>query len=771
MDAANSHEIRTNGQAPAAPPAGLPHDDQPAGLPGLSPQHVADLRRSRLADGTIRDCGFRSVGATEAARILGWVRPPRGMGEFLAIPYFAPDGSPLEYTRLKPDRPRKDKAKKKSIKYEAPKGKPNRAYFPPATRAILADPAVPLLLTEGEKKSAKADQEGFYCIGIPGVWSWQKSRNADDPNAARVLIADLAAVAWQGRPVFIVFDSDAAEKREVAYAEWYLAEALTAAGAAVRVVRLPPGPDGAKCGVDDYLIGRGPDALRQLLDAAQAPARPPGAARAADKDAPTVEADDDPHRLARIYRAASRVQEQHDGKAVWTEALHYHRGEFLRYEGGSYQPVPSEDIRAELTASVKQEFERLGRKAAQARSEQDGDEEADAELTLVKRVTRSLVGDVLQALTGEAHVAAAREPPVWLKDPPAWPATEGIAGPKEILHVPSLIEGKPCLIPATPRLLTRTAIDYAVDLHAPAPTGWLTFLDQLWRDDPQAVAALQEAFGLALMSETKYKNIFMIVGPKRSGKGTLFRVLRRMVGAANVCSPTLASLSQNFGLWPLVGKSLALISDARLSGRADAAVVVERLLSISGEDDLTIDRKYLSPITIKLGTRIFIATNELPRLNDASGALVSRLVVLRLTKSFYGREDIGLTDRLLTELPAVLLWSIAGWERLRRRGHFVQPGSSRELLQTMDDLSSPVNQFLREWCEVGPKREVAVKRLFAEWKRWCEAAGRPHSSEQTFGRDLRAALPDLDDRQPRAEDGGRVRVYVGVALKPQEDQL
>ena len=112
----------------------------------------------------------------------------------------------------------------------------------------------------------------------------------------------------------------------------------------------------------------------------------------------------------------------------------------------------------------------------------------------------------------------------------------------------------------------------------------------------------------------------MIVGPKRSGKGTIARILARLVGLANVCVLMLAGLGTNFGLWPLLGKTLAIISDARLSGRTDAAVVVERLLSISGEDAQTVDRKNLSQVTCKLPGRFAILTNELPRLNDASGA-------------------------------------------------------------------------------------------------------------------------------------------------------
>ena len=58
---------------------------------------------------------------------------------------------------------------------------------------------------------------------------------------------------------------------------------------------------------------------------------------------------------------------------------------------------------------------------------------------------------------------------------------------------------------------------------------------------------------------------------------------------------------------------------SRLGGRTDSQIVVERLLSISGEDALTIDRKNLEPTTVKLPTRLMVFSNELPRLGDSSG--------------------------------------------------------------------------------------------------------------------------------------------------------
>ena len=238
-----------------------------------------------------------------------------------------------------------------------------------------------------------------------------------------------------------------------------------------------------------------------------------------------------------------------------------------------------------------------------------------------------------------------------------------------------------------------------------------------------------------------------------------------MLGADNVCAPTLASLSHPFGLSPLIGKLAAIISDARLSGRADQATIAERLLSISGEDTVTIDRKYAQAWTGRLSTRFVVMTNELPRLADASGALASRFIVLNMTQSFYGREDRGLYDKLLAELPGIFGWALAGYDRLRRRGYLLQPESAREAIQELEDLGSPVGAFLRERCEVGPGRSVECSGLYEAWKTWCDDQGRDHpGTRNTFGRDLRAAVPGLAVTQPRTEFG-RVRMYEGIGLQ------
>src|SRR5206468_3316534 len=119
-----------------------------------------------------------------------------------------------------------------------------------------------------------------------------------------------------------------------------------------------------------------------------------------------------------------------------------------------------------------------------------------------------------------------------------------------------------------------------------------------------------------------------------SGKGTIGRVLAGLLGPEAAVGTSFSSLGTQFGLQPLIGKGMAYLGDARLSGRTDQGALIERLLSISGEDALTVDRKHLPPWEGRLPTRLMLLANEVPELRDASMALANRLLIVQLKTSF-----------------------------------------------------------------------------------------------------------------------------------------
>lgn len=418
------------------------------------------------------------------------------------------------------------------------------------------------------------------------------------------------------------------------------------------------------------------------------------------------------------------------------------RGDFYRYVGTHWELTSDTTLDAELWAWLD---------AANAR---------DRKTIERFRPNRRMVGDTLAALRAAVILDEKYEPPCW--------TAHATLDPRRLLPLQNgLLDIESGMLhPHSPAFFATYSLPVLHSPTAAEPTRWLTFLGELWPGDRESIDTLGELFGYVLSGDTTLQKIGLIAGPPRGGKGTICAVLRALVGASNVAGQTLAGLGTNFGLAPLINRPLCIISDARLSGRTDSAIVCERLLSISGEDVLTVDRKGRDAWTGQLPTRFIVATNEAPRLADASGALASRFIALSLRHSWLGRENTSLRDELLAELPGILQWSLAGLKRLRQRGRFVQPESGAGLLDSVSQLASPVAAFVADDCELDPGDETAVADLYAAWCRWCQRMGRQDVGDrQRFGRDLKAACPGIDDRRPRTEDGKRERVYRGIRLR------
>lgn len=444
----------------------------------------------------------------------------------------------------------------------------------------------------------------------------------------------------------------------------------------------------------------------------------------------------EPLAVARVIETDFR-----DGSGELT--LRSWRGGWVRYRGSHWSDAATGELETHIYARLEH--------ASYLKPAKNG-----IAVPVAWAPNRRLVGDILHALASITRLNDEVNPPSWLS--PGEHAAALVSCANGLLDVRDRR-----LLPHDPAYFNRVAVPFDYDPDAPSPAHWLEFLVRLWGDDPESIDALQDWCGYVLSGRTNLQKIFAIVGPKRSGKGTIARVLRQLVGERNYAGPTLASLGQNFGLQTLIGVPLAVVSDARLGGR-DPHIIVERLLSISGEDAITVDRKYQIPWTGRLPTRFMMLSNEVPSFRDASAAIASRFLVLSLRESWIGREDTELELTLMAELPGILNWALDGLARVTARGRLTEPASSVDTADQMAELASPHAAFVRDACSTGPEREVEITRLFAAWKGWCLENGRDRpGTVQNFMRDLRAALPSINTARPRV-GGERVRTVRGLDL-------
>lgn len=368
--------------------------------------------------------------------------------------------------------------------------------------------------------------------------------------------------------------------------------------------------------------------------------------------------------------------------------------------------------------------------------------------------TRDKVNNVLDAYSAAAYLDEAVEPGTWL------PTGETIPGvvtmPGGLFNVHTRQQS-----PATPKWLSTWSLPFDYDPQAAAPSAWLSFLSSIWPDDPDTITMLQEWLGYLVSGRTDLQKAMLLVGPRRSGKGTLLRTCTSLVGKVNTAAPTLAGMCTNFGLESVIGTALIAVGDARLG--SGTSVLVERLLSIIGEDSMQVDRKYEKHWTGKIGARVMIASNEVPDFRDASGAIGSRFMIAKMTRSFYDREDTDLEAKLEAEMPGILAWALDGLDRLRANGRFTQSATSIEAREEMEESESPASQFVEAACVVSTEHTVPKDVLYRLWSDWAGRNGYASTNIATFERQLKATEPMVGGGRIRL-DGVRTRVFNGIGV-------
>ena len=237
----------------------------------LSDKHKEDLYSSGLEDKIIEEIGFRTCDEEEANRLLD--RKDIDC-QCLILPYPGVE----DYFRLKPDGIITDKDGKPA-KYLQKGGSESRLFIHQAVRETMLsnNGALPLLIVEGEKKTAKATQDLFfkeklfYPIGISGVYNWKTRKRVYTEQGDKVTsdyITDLKKLSIDNKLVYICFDSNKETNPQVRDAENELGKYMIARGATrVLNIRIPHDDTLGKHGIglDDYLVKNGVEKFKGIV--------------------------------------------------------------------------------------------------------------------------------------------------------------------------------------------------------------------------------------------------------------------------------------------------------------------------------------------------------------------------------------------------------------------------------------------------------------------------------------------------------------------------
>lgn len=309
--------------------------------------------------------------------------------------------------------------------------------------------------------------------------------------------------------------------------------------------------------------------------------------------------------------------------------------------------------------------------------------------------------------------------------------------------------------PATPQHWLTNAIPWEAKENS---TERIQTLFKQWQ--PNKHKALEEWSAYNCLPDYPIHRIMASVGSGRNGKSQYLRFLKKFLGNHNCTSSSLDRLENNrFESARLYKKLSCFISETNFNKIKNSGILKE----ISGQDSISAEFKQKKPFEFTNYAKINIATNGLPVSDDQSEGWYRRWFILEWTQEFQEGKDVineipdseyeGFAFKVLEVLPELL-----------ERGSFTHEGSISERKEAYEKVSNPLNQFIKECCDVGSGDEFYVKtnEFYGLYRTWLVR----HKLRPLKQKEIKQKLEDEGFYVERIYvDGNKPYVFVGLKLK------
>jgi putative DNA primase/helicase len=317
------------------------------------------------------------------------------------------------------------------------------------------------------------------------------------------------------------------------------------------------------------------------------------------------------------------------------------------------------------------------------------------------------------------------------------------------------------LLPHSADYHSTVQLPVAYDEHAQCPRFDKFLADVLPKDCYEATensaGFIWEVIGYALYSGNPLHIAVLLLGNGRNGKGTLIRVLQRLIGDRNYTTVKLHDLIENrFRAARLFGKLANLAGDLDPRWLDNTAT----FKAITGGDTVQAEEKYGAAFDFTPWALPVYSVNKPFGSADSSEGWVARWVVVPFPTSFVGREDRGLDARLQTddELRGILRRGVEALPALMARGRLLEPQSVLDMKAKFVVASDAVRAWLDENCALVPKWFEARTPLHRHYSNQAQLDG----AKRLSAREFYNRLEQINGITEHKRDG--VRGFLGIRL-------
>ena len=241
-------------------------------------------------------------------------------------------------------------------------------------------------------------------------------------------------------------------------------------------------------------------------------------------------------------------------------------------------------------------------------------------------------------------------------------------------------------------------------------------LNKLACQDSDIRMLLEEVIGYTLYRRNELRKAFIMIGDKANGKSTYLDMIKTMLGEDNTCALDLKELGDRFKTAELFGK-LANIGDDIGDEFIPNPAIFKKLTS---GDRLNAERKGQDPFDFNNYSKMLFSANNIPRIKDKSGAVISRLVIIPFNATFsVNDEDFDPYIKYKLRKPEAIEYliqvGIEGLKRVLANQKFTVSNKVQKELEEYEENNNPILLFFKEDPKIENEPTSHVYKKYSEF--------------------------------------------------------
>ena len=244
-------------------------------------------------------------------------------------------------------------------------------------------------------------------------------------------------------------------------------------------------------------------------------------------------------------------------------------------------------------------------------------------------------------------------------------------------------------------------------------------LNKLACNDENIRLLLEEAIGYCFYRRNELRKCFILTGDKQNGKSTYLAMIEHLLGQDNVASLDLKELGDRFKTAELFGK-LANIGDDIGDEFIANPAVFKKLVS---GNPMNVERKGQDPFDFSNYSKLLFSANNIPRIKDKSGAVISRLVIIPFDARFTADDpdfDPYIKYKLIQDEPMEYLiqLGIEGLKRVLKNQKFTMSNKVEKSIKEYEENNNPILLFFNEDIRI---ENEPTNKVYMQYTEFCAA--------------------------------------------------